>query len=289
MSVEQLVEQFIQWCARHRAPKTVAHYRDRLSSFVRKFGQSDFQSLTPLDVDNWQHEAGHWPSGHAKAGEPKAPDTIRSTIVTFERFQKWAVENKLVAQPITTGKMEKPRGRLRERIPTEAEVAAILKIAPKPFVLIYQGLRQCGARPNELCRATVAHWDQVNGQIVLTEHKTAKKTGKPRVICVGERFAEILRESLGTRTAGPLFVTEKGKAWTPARLSDMYRTLRNKAGLPGDLVLYLTRHEHATKLCQAGVNLFEVAQGLGHVDTKTTQRYLHTTPERLRNNQDKVA
>lgn len=303
MIVTDLVSSFVEWCARHRKPATVKHYKDRLSSFVKRFGDRPFSGLTPLEVDAWLYDAGHWPADHpTKAGQAKAPDTLRANAITFERLQQWAIENKLVAAPITN-KLEKPRGRLRERIPTEDEIAKILKLAPKEFVLIFQALKQCGARPNELCRAQVEDWNVAKGEIVLADHKTATKTGKPRVIGVGKRLEELIIESLKSRmprgrrtgetlelpTSGPLFVDATKKGWTPAKLSEMFRKLRDRAGLPKDLCLYLTRHWHATMLCRSGVSLFEVAASLGHADIKTTQRYTHTTTERLRENQDRVA
>ena len=40
------------------------------------------------------------------------------------------------------------------------------------FRLIYSALRQCGARPSELCRLTIADVDRPAGIITLKEHKT---------------------------------------------------------------------------------------------------------------------
>ncbi len=65
-------------------------------------------------------------------------------------------------------------------MPTAAETEAILARASPSFRLIYLALRQCGARPGELCRATIADIDRKSNAIVLREHKTARKTGKPR-------------------------------------------------------------------------------------------------------------
>ena len=105
-------------------------------------------------------------------------------------------------------------GRIRERLPTEAEVEAIKAHANAAFGLIYQALRQCGARPNELARATVADWDRDNHQIVLTDHKTARKTGQARRIAVGAKLPSAI-VAAGDRTEGPLFVTVTGR---PGRL-----------------------------------------------------------------------
>jgi len=41
-----------------------------------------------------------------------------------------------------------------------------------------------------------------------------------------------------------------GKAWSVPNLSRSYSRLRNLAGLPRDLVLYLARHECGTKICR---------------------------------------
>jgi integrase len=47
-------------------------------------------------------------------------------------------------------------------VPTAAETEAILLRASPQFWLIYLALRQCGARPGELCRATIADIDRIN-------------------------------------------------------------------------------------------------------------------------------
>ncbi len=113
---------------------------------------------------------------------------------------------------------------------------------------------------------------------MLVEHKTSAKTGKPRVIGVGAKLEVLLRESIGQRTEGPIFQTASGRPWTPQRLSSVYRELRNAAGLPKDLVLYLSRHEHGTKLTKS-LGIYAAMDALGHTSIKTTQRYAHTTPE----------
>jgi integrase len=64
-------------------------------------------------------------------------------------------------------KLEKPRVGRRDRVPTAAETEAILAKASPSFQLIYSALRQCGARPGELCQATIADVDRANRVITL--------------------------------------------------------------------------------------------------------------------------
>jgi integrase len=77
-------------------------------------------------------------------------------------------------------------------VPRAAETEVILAQASLQFRLLYSALRQCGARPGRLCRATVADADRVNRVNTLKEHKTARKTGQPRRIPIGRKLGELL-------------------------------------------------------------------------------------------------
>ena len=75
----------------------------------------------------------------------------------------------------------------------------------------------------------------------------------------------------------PIFLSASGKPWTTQRMSQTFRTLRDKLGLPRWICLYLTRHEHGTTVTHK-LGLFEASKALGHADIKSTQRYAHITP-----------
>jgi len=77
-----------------------------------------------------------------------------------------ALEHEQLDRP-AFGKLEKPRVGQRDRIPTATETEAILDKASPQFRLIYLALRQCGARPGEMCRATIADVDRTANAIVL--------------------------------------------------------------------------------------------------------------------------
>ena len=70
-------------------------------------------------------------------------------------------------------------------------------------------------------------------------------------------------------------------------LSRTYPRLRNEAGLPRDLVLYLARHECGTKICrEKGIEF--ARRLLGHANISTTQRYMHLEDRELAEAQDLV-
>jgi integrase len=276
MLICDLIDSFQAWNSRHRAPATVAFYRTRLKKFREAYNTRDLASLTPLEID--EHLAA--------AGMGMSDSTRHHDVVALERLQKFAIQNKLLDKPLF-GNLEKPRVGRRDRVPTQAETEAILAHASPQFRVIYSALRQCGARPGELCRATIADVDRSNRVITLKEHKTARKTGQPRRIPIGKKLGDLLNQAIGERTEGPVFLCPSGRGWRVENLSRTYSRLRNLAGLPKDLVLYLARHECGTKICrEKGIEY--ARRLLGHSNISTTQRYMHLDETELADAQDLI-
>ena len=131
-------------------------------------------------------------------------------------------------------------------------------------------------------------WTGRRGRITLAEHKTARKTGKPRVIPIGKNLGQTLRKAIGDRQPGPIFLSPTGEQWTVGNLSSTQRRLRDAAGLPRDLVLYLARHRFGTEALRAGLPLKDVADLMGHASVTTTEIYLHRDVTELASGQDRL-
>ena len=144
--------------------------------------------------------------------------------------------------------------------------------AHRPFQLIYSALRLLRRQTKRIVPACLSHIDEETNCIVLKDHKTAAKTGRQRIIPIGSKLQAIIDESLAGRIDGHLFLRANGKPWTTDSLGAKFRRLRERLGLPRDLVLYLARHEFATRKARG---IYEAGQALGHSDIKTTQRYAH--------------
>jgi integrase len=193
MRIDELIERFLAFCSRHRAPATCGFYRTRLRMFRQTHGGRDFATLSPLDIDEFM----------------------------------------------------------------------------------------------ALADAGMSDIDRTTNAIVLREHKTARKTGKPRRIPIGQKLGALLTQAIGERQAGPIFLSSAGKSWTVPNLSRTYSRLRDDAGLSPDLVLYLARHECGTKVCrEKGIEF--ARRLLGHSNISTTQRYMHLDDRELADAQDLV-
>ena len=235
MLVPDLVALFLAWNERHRAPATVRFYKQRLQLFREKFSGRRFvpwhttdapDGIRPLDIDAYLHDAG----------EGQSDSTRRHNAVALESLQSFALrEAKALAAPLFAPSRSPAwasgNGSRRPRSWSSCGRA------PRAFLLIFDALCQTGCRPGELCRLTVAdvagEGDKCFKRVIeLAEHKTARKTGKPRRIPIGEKFAELLRQAIGRRTFGPVFRNARGRAWTPDGLSAVFRRRRDKLRLP---------------------------------------------------------
>lgn len=286
MLVPELVTAFLAHTRDTKSRATWTQYAKMLRPFIKRFATREFASLKPIDLDGYFAAVSRFPEGHKRAGEPKAPDTRRAYIVVFQVLQEYALSREIIRRKVAK-KLDKPMGRLRQRIPEGAEVAKLVAALPASARLIYRALLQCGARPNELCRATFADWDRTKQRIVLQAHKTAEKTGEARTIQVGAKLRAILEEATAGRTEGPLFVRDRGQAWRVDALSRAFRLARVAAGVPPEVCLYCARHFHATAIAkQKGLRAAKDA--LGHKNIKTTDRYVVKDDAECRDNQDLV-
>lgn len=81
--------------------------------------------------------------------------------------------------------------------------------------------------------------------------------------------------------SGYVFRDENGEMIKADKLKKEFRKAVKKSGI-AHFRFHDLRHTFATRLVQAGVDLYQVAKLLGHKDISTTQRYAHHYPESLR-------
>lgn len=252
-----------------RKPATVKFYRSRGRWIVSAFASRESTSLQEAEVKRACDAANRWPDGR-----PKAPDTIRANMIAWHQFEAWLIDTGRLTSPIVSQAFKKPAGRQREMLPDVDQIKKILLRSNREFSRIYRALLMTGARPDELCRAQIVDYDRDERVIRLQDHKTVGKSKRPRRIPIGKHCLHLINEAIGKRTEGPIFVTEQGRPWKRSHLSAMFRRLRDRAGVPREIVLYATRHAAATQLCQA-VGISAAGEVLGHADLRTTQRYVH--------------
>ena len=78
-----------------------------------------------------------------------------------------------------------------------------------------------------------------------------------------------------------VFASETGTKVDACNLRRGFYGALKRAGIT-DFRFHDLRHTFATRLAQAGIDLYKIVKLLGHKDIKMTQRYSHHCPESLR-------
>ncbi len=150
-------------------------------------------------------------------------------------------------------------------------MAAIRDQAFRDFVF---GMQETGCRPSEVSRVTAGHVNLELGVWVFADHKTVKKTGKPRIVYFTPAMVELTKSLMTKHPDGPLFRGPRGgKPFTRNGIRCRFRRLRKKLPHLKGLIAYGYRHSFATDALVNGVGIAQVAELLGHTSTEMVMRH----------------
>jgi integrase len=189
---------------------------------------------------------------------------------------------KALKQPTDYIKLRKERnGRIR--VISKAEESAMLvtlrkaeKLGKKPYYTeaadMVEMLVDTGMRLSELLNLK---YEDVNYTCNLISI-WVNKGDKPRSIPMTRRVRIILQERQHINKLKPFSISkhEAERAW---------KWLRVDMGLEMDseFVIHALRHTCASRLVNAGIDLYVVCQWLGHSSIQITERYAHLDPSKL--------
>jgi len=171
--------------------------------------------------------------------------------------------------------LKRPRHESRggESIIPEELQALILKETRGDFHELCRFMWYVGCRPGEALRITVemVHWKTAT--VTLDKHKTSDRLGK-RVLYLPAQAVAILRAQADRYKSGPVFRSQRGKAFTLGAVVVRFWRLCEK--LPKAVTAYHYRHTWATRALEQGMSPAYVAMFLGHVNTKMLhEHYAH--------------
>lgn len=154
----------------------------------------------------------------------------------------------------------------------------------KPWILT---MYYTGFRPGDLFGL---RWEHVNlnfATITKTIEKTAHHQPAPRTFPISTPLVQILtlwHKQQGTPTRGYVFPSERtGGRMDKKSMQKPWAKIRGLSNLPEELVLYTLRHNFASQLVMAGVDLLAVSELMAHTDIQTTiKNYASLRPEHKR-------
>lgn len=279
MTVAELVRLFLASRTVGHAPATSRFYASRLKLLLERHGARPADSFQPGEILALLGEMNALTESQA---------TQRHNGTALQTLFGWAVDEGLLEKK-PFRKLPRPAMTYRERLPTKQELAKLRSRFKPDFRRFFEALLQSGARPGELASARIEWIETVNGCRILRlpRHKTARKTGRPREIPIGERLGKILDRAIGQRREGLIFVRSSGRPWTVKLLSARFRTARDALGITREVVLYTTRHAALTRICKTS-GIEQAARLAGHAPgSPITSRYVSLDLEYLAACQDR--
>lgn len=261
-----LVDEFLDWCEKHRAADTYRWYKDRLESFCKSIDAGlSVDQLRPHHVQKW---VDNYPVKIVDGSR-------RNLIAAVKRAMKWAEEQGHIDRsPIAH--MKKPGCGRKEQVVTKEQYEMLLaRYKDQEFKDLLTISWETGCRPQESLRVEARHVDVAGSRWVFPVSES-KGRRIPRVVYLTPTALEITKRLMGKHPTGPLFRNTDGKPWTPYATNCRFQHVRRKTGVK--FSLYQFRHGLATRALLNGMDAITVATLLGHSDTSTLSRvYSHVS------------
>lgn len=207
-----------------------------------------------------------------------------------------------------SGYAEAPEFRRPPTVLSRPETVALLERVDPKFRLMAELMYRCGLRLNECVQLRVMNLDVGNRRVCVHDGKGGKHREVPLPECLVERAGNRLRwraalheadlaagaglvglpNRLGTKLASacrslewqfvfPSAVVRDGHRWFcgDTWVQQAVKQAAQKAGIMKRVTPHTLRHCFATHLLEAGANIRDVQELLGHSDVSTTMIYTH--------------
>lgn len=245
-----------------------------------------------FNVDMHVDEICNWHLSNFKSSREKegvAAQTIKHNFQVIRSAIAWAKDHGYLVKQVDFPKLKLPKHRLRY-LSDDEELRLLAELDPKhprPFRPDYENrpaeenrkyqdnydlvvvLLDTGARYSEIANIKWSAIDIENGTINLWRPKVRNES----VIYMTSRVKAIFERRFETKLSEEyVFTNSHGqpRGYAPKGIYSCFK----RAGIE-NFKIHDLRHTCASRLVQAGLSLYEVANILGHTDISTTQIYAH--------------
>jgi site-specific recombinase XerD len=266
---EELMERYlVEHAAKKSEPRHYRGYAKRLNAF---FGGKLLAEITPKHIVDYKNR--RYAAGLKPASINRELASLKKAFNLAVREWEWCREN-----PVSKVSRE-PENNKRDRwLSVEEEARLLQGCAPWLRELVMFALHT-GMRMGEILALTWRGVDVSRRTVMVVR----SKNGERRTIPVNHTVLSVLKEKATLRSLKTDLVF-CSKTFTPLESGHLRRSFRlalSKATID-DFHFHDLRHTFATRLVQAGVDLYKVQRLLGHKSPVMTQRYAHHYPESLR-------
>lgn len=264
----ELATAYFDWNERNRAPKTTATRRSYLAWVVDRYGHLPATDLVPAHVEEIKHRY-----------RSRAPLSINHFVRITKGLYNWAIDQGILeTNPVARVKgVPLPPAKRKAVSMLQAVRAYHAGDASPPLGDYMRLLLYTGMRRGELAGLPWDAYDAKERILVITNHKTAGRSGLPRIIPLSARAVEVIeRQPKGTDA----IISGPGGRVLPASALDQRWLHARPDGCR--VTFHVMRHTFVSRLLARGVPEWEVQRLVGHSSKLMTRYYASADMRRLR-------
>ncbi len=267
----ELVELYLSHLeARNRSPRTIQYFRSILGLYVRFLGDKGVSEASTYDVDGflaWLRRKG-W-----------GPDSIYTAAVAVKRFMEYlGLDDNLEGFELPKRRRRLPR--FLEPWEVDAMAAAAENERDR---LIIRLLYATGLRVSELVGLRKDDVD-LEGRSL----RVMGKGGKERIVYFPASLVGPLRRQMESSRGPWLFPSRRGGHLHYTTVEKIVKRAARRAGIKKRVTPHVLRHSFATRSLEAGMDIREIQELLGHANLNTTQVYAHVSRRRLKRDYERI-
>jgi integrase/recombinase XerC len=295
---QNFIQQFIHYLSteKNASPHTCRSYQkdlEQFENFIKSLGLS-FSPTGNREMGKVDRIAIRRYLGFLYRKNKKS--SIARKLSTLRSFFKYLVREQLIAsnpaKNVSTPKVEKS-------LPTALTVDEAFRLMEAPSLsggrknqvsrdrAILELLYSSGIRVGELVGLNSNQLDLDLGIV-----KVMGKGRKERIVPIGSKAVEALKAYLEERGDSdeeePLFLNAREGRLTARSVERLVKKFTRCSGIFRKVSPHSLRHTFATHLLDAGADIREIQEMLGHASLSTTQRYTHLTLGKLMEVYDKA-
>ncbi len=268
---KDMMEKFMQEYSPKVSKATRISYSTSLTHFNPFFKETRLIDLTPKKISRYKV---------LRIDEGAKPATINRELAMLSKAFSLAVKDWdwIKENPVSKVQKEKVDNK-RDRWLSKDEEKQVLDNSPDWLREIVTFGLYTGLRLEEMLSL---EWSRVNlfrRTILIKE----TKNGNPKTLPLNKIALDVLtqRSTVKSIKNDFVFFNCDGEKINSNVLRTAFYSVLEKVGID-DFRLHDLRHTFATRLAQAGVDIYKISKLLGHKDIKMTQRYAHHCPDSLR-------
>lgn len=254
----------------NKAPKSSLRDESSFKHLSAFFGGMTLAELTPARIS--EYKSLRRTEGAKPATLSRELEVLRHALNLAVREWEWLDRN-----PFERVKIERAHNKI-ERWITKEEEERLLGVSPSWVKEIIIFALNTGMRQDEILSLKWPQVDLLRRTVTLlkTKNKEIRTVPLNQTVCAMLSVKGKIRH-----ISGYVFTSQAGTKIDARNLLRSFYIARKEAKLE-DVRFHDLRHSFATRLVQAGIDLYVVKELLGHKTITMTMRYAHHNPESLR-------